>query len=412
MKWDRIRIGSSAAVEGLEIFAHEGDEIASASEDFPVGFRFVPTDAELIENYLIKKLNDEHLPTNKNIHEVDLYGSTPSQITQQYQQSDGGEEWYFFTPRNRKYPNGKRSNRAAGTVSDTGNRRRTRNPLSVGVMRRSSATRETLIITKARIPTLDKWVLCKIYVARNKVKNNVHENGDPYACSTSQDVDGLSSRWVLCKIYVARNKVKNNVHENGDPYACSTSQDVDGLSSRADSSSQHVNRPPSMAINNNRGMANKVAKIAPLSSPRLRQTYAARNPYSTENSREVWKCLEACGRVWNPLKYFGDVWKLMEEYRRICKRFKIEDNVSHDGDMFKLTANNYSYWKPMIEDHLYCKDLHDPIIYKDKVEGKSDAQWELLNRMVVAMIHKYIDKTLFEHVYTYTNANELWTKLE
>ncbi|VFQ78638.1 unnamed protein product [Cuscuta campestris] len=90
----------------------------------------------------------------------------------------------------------------------------------------------------------------------------------------------------------------------------------------------------------------------------------------------------------------------------------MEDNVTHDGDMFKLTANNYSHWKPMMEDHLYCKDLHEPIIYKDKVEGKSDAQWELLNRKAVAMIRKYIDKTLFEHVSMYTNAYELWTKLE
>ena len=54
-------------------------------------------------------------------------------------------------------------------------------------------------------------------------------------------------------------------------------------------------------------------------------------------------------------------------------QFKMEGNVAHDGDMFKLMANNYSYWKPMMEDHLYCKDLHKPVIYKDKVEGKSDA---------------------------------------
>jgi len=28
------------------------------------------------------------------------------------------------------------------------------------------------------------------------------------------------------------------------------------------------------------------------------------------------------------------------------------------------------------------------------------------------MIHKYIDQSLFEHVLTYTNVYELWTKLE
>ncbi|KAE8658916.1 hypothetical protein F3Y22_tig00116965pilonHSYRG00268 [Hibiscus syriacus] len=66
----------------------------------------------------------------------------------------------------------------------------------------------------------------------------------------------------------------------------------------------------------------------------------------------------------------------------------------------------------MMEDHMYYKYLYEFIIYKDKVEGKSDAQWELLNRKVVTMIRKYIDKTLFEHVSTYTNAYELWTKLE
>ncbi|WVZ00886.1 hypothetical protein V8G54_026955 [Vigna mungo] len=32
-----------------------------------------------------------------------------------------------------------------------------------------------------------------------------------------------------------------------------------------------------------------------------------------------------------------------------------------EGDMFKLTADNYSYCKPMMEDHLYCKDLYEPI---------------------------------------------------
>ena len=29
--------------------------------------------------------------------------------------------------------------------------------------------------------------------------------------------------------------------------------------------------------------------------------------------------------------------------------------------MIKLTASNYSIWKPMMEDVLYCKDLHDLI---------------------------------------------------
>lgn len=90
----------------------------------------------------------------------------------------------------------------------------------------------------------------------------------------------------------------------------------------------------------------------------------------------------------------------------------MEGTFAHDGDMFKLTADNYSYWKPMMEDHLYCKDLYEPITNEDMPEGKTEKEWEVLNRKAVAMIRKYIDKSLFEHVSTYTNAYELWTKLE
>jgi len=43
-----------------------------------------------------------------------------------------------------------------------------------------------------------------------------------------------------------------------------------------------------------------------------------------------------------------------------------------NGYMFKLTTNNYSYWKPMMEDHLHRKDMHESISWKDKPEGKND----------------------------------------
>ena len=48
----------------------------------------------------------------------------------------------------------------------------------------------------------------------------------------------------------------------------------------------------------------------------------------------------------------------------------MEGVVTYDGDIFKLTTENYSYWKPMMEDHLYCKDLHELITQKDKSEEK------------------------------------------
>ncbi|KAK8616590.1 hypothetical protein V6N13_018135 [Hibiscus sabdariffa] len=91
---------------------------------------------------------------------------------------------------------------------------------------------------------------------------------------------------------------------------------------------------------------------------------------------------------------------------------KMEGSVTHDGDMFKLTEDNFSYWKLMMEDHLYCKDLYEPITFQTMPEGKIERECELLNRKAVPMIHKYIDKSLFEHVSTYTNDYKLWSKLE
>jgi len=60
--------------------------------------------------------------------------------------------------------------------------------------------------------------------------------------------------------------------------------------------------------------------------------------------------------------------------------------VTYDGNMIKLTEN--------------------------MLEGKNENEWKLLNRKVVTIIQKYIDRSLFEHVSDYVNAYELWTKLK
>ena len=45
--------------------------------------------------------------------------------------------------------------------------------------------------------------------------------------------------------------------------------------------------------------------------------------------------------------------------------------------MVKLSALNYLIWKPMMEDVLYCKDLHDPIECDSaKPSDMSDRDWE------------------------------------
>ena len=66
--------------------------------------------------------------------------------------------------------------------------------------------------------------------------------------------------------------------------------------------------------------------------------------------------------------------------------------------MIKLTASNYSIWKPMMEDVLYCKDLHDLIEGDSAKPSKmSDKDWEKLNRKTIACIRKCIDVSIFYH---------------
>uniref|UniRef100_A0A452Z5J3 NAC domain-containing protein n=2 Tax=Aegilops tauschii subsp. strangulata TaxID=200361 RepID=A0A452Z5J3_AEGTS len=78
----------------------------------PPGFRFHPTDEELVMHYLCRRCAG--LPISVPIiAEVDLYKFDPWQLPRMALY--GEKEWYFFSPRDRKYPNGSRPNRSAGT---------------------------------------------------------------------------------------------------------------------------------------------------------------------------------------------------------------------------------------------------------------------------------------------------------
>ncbi|KGN64646.1 NAC transcription factor 25 [Cucumis sativus] len=82
----------------------------SAHLQLPPGFRFHPTDEELVVHYLTRKLSSSPLPAPI-IAELDLYKFDPWDLPSKA--VFGKNEWYFFTPRERKYPNGARPNRAA-----------------------------------------------------------------------------------------------------------------------------------------------------------------------------------------------------------------------------------------------------------------------------------------------------------
>ncbi|XP_051116915.1 NAC domain-containing protein 79-like [Andrographis paniculata] len=87
--------------------------------ELPPGFRFHPTDEELITHYLTQKVLDGGFSAAA-IGEVDMNRVEPWELP--WRAKVGEKEWYFFCVRDRKYPTGQRTNRAtaAGYWKATG----------------------------------------------------------------------------------------------------------------------------------------------------------------------------------------------------------------------------------------------------------------------------------------------------
>ena len=85
----------------------------------------------------------------------------------------------------------------------------------------------------------------------------------------------------------------------------------------------------------------------------------------------------------------------------------LEEGAATSG-MIKLDSSNFSLWKSVMEDILYCKDLYESIV-KDKIpNGVTDECWRVLNRKKVGMIRLYINHNIFHHVAHDINAYEMW----
>ncbi|KAG8482463.1 hypothetical protein CXB51_024407 [Gossypium anomalum] len=143
---------------------HEEDD-EELLNSFPAGYRFKPRDDELVLFYLKPKLLNLRLPPNR-IRDVELYQYNPQQLIEKYE-SYGEEEWYFFTPRDKKYRNGLRPNRAAGD----GYWKATGADKILISESHEIGYRKALVFYKGK-PPKDDWILCKIYQKSDKSSKN------------------------------------------------------------------------------------------------------------------------------------------------------------------------------------------------------------------------------------------------
>ncbi|KAJ8477765.1 hypothetical protein OPV22_021492 [Ensete ventricosum] len=125
------------------------------SMDLPPGFRFHPTDEEIITHYLSPKVVN-HGFSARAIGDVDLNRCEPWDLPGRAKM--GEKEWYFFCQRDRKYPTGTRTNRAteAGFWKATGKDKEIFKGRGVLV-----GMKKTLVFYRGRAPKGEKtnWVM-------------------------------------------------------------------------------------------------------------------------------------------------------------------------------------------------------------------------------------------------------------
>lgn len=150
--------------------------------DLPPGFRFHPTDEELITHYLSKKVVDVNFIA-KAIGEVDLNKSEPWELP--WKAKMGEKEWYFFCVRDRKYPTGLRTNRA----TDSGYWKATGKDKEIYRGKSLVGMKKTLVFYRGRAPKGGKtnWVM--------------HEYRLDGKFSIQNLPKTAKNEWVICRVF-------------------------------------------------------------------------------------------------------------------------------------------------------------------------------------------------------------------
>ncbi|KAK9670610.1 hypothetical protein RND81_13G212800 [Saponaria officinalis] len=147
----------------------------------PPGFRFHPTDEELVGYYLKKKIASQKIDLDV-IRDIDLYRIEPWDLQERcrigYEEQN---EWYFFSHKDKKYPTGTRTNRAtlAGFWKATGRDK------AVYDKTKLIGMRKTLVFYKGRAPNGHKsdWIM-------HEYRLESDENGPPQ-----------EEGWVVCRAF-------------------------------------------------------------------------------------------------------------------------------------------------------------------------------------------------------------------
>ncbi|KAG8496566.1 hypothetical protein CXB51_007663 [Gossypium anomalum] len=166
----------------------------------PPGFRFHPTEEELVDYYLRKKISLRRIDLDV-IKDVDLYKIEPWDLQEICRTGrEEQNEWYFFSHKDKKYPTGSRTNRAtaAGFWKATGRDK------AIYSKHDLIGMRKTLVFYKGRAPNGQKsdWIM-------HEYRLETYENGTPQASLLFYYFNFFSlimhdEGWVVCRVFKKR----------------------------------------------------------------------------------------------------------------------------------------------------------------------------------------------------------------
>ncbi|KAI3522466.1 hypothetical protein L1887_00251 [Cichorium endivia] len=162
----------------------------------PPGFRFHPTEEELLHYYLRKKVAYEKIDLDV-IRDVDLNKLEPWDIQEKCKiGSTPQNDWYFFSHKDKKYPTGTRTNRAtaAGFWKATG-----RDKVIYSSFTRIGM-RKTLVFYKGRAPHGQKsdWIMHEYRLDDNTITTQD-------ACGSNLCESAQEDGWVVCRVFKKKN---------------------------------------------------------------------------------------------------------------------------------------------------------------------------------------------------------------
>ncbi|KAG5537254.1 hypothetical protein RHGRI_024640 [Rhododendron griersonianum] len=174
--------------------------VQNGARKLPPGFRFQPTDEEIVFQYLTRKTFSFPLPASV-VPEISVCNYDPWDLP-----GDGEEDRYFFTRKEAKYQNGTRANRAtsSGYWKATGSDKRITCP------KRSKDTmglRKTLVFHTGKPPggSRTDWIMHEYRLV----------NSGTTSCNNSTKNNDLvqMGNWFLCRVFLKNGSTEKQDEE-------------------------------------------------------------------------------------------------------------------------------------------------------------------------------------------------------